>query len=142
MKFKFIHTNIDLKRRRRELRKNATVHEKILWSYLRTSGIGFKFRRQHSIGPYIVDFYCAEKRLIIEVDGGQHLELEAKKYDEERSKYLQNLHHRVIRFLNSDINNNVESVLDEIRYILSTIPSRRLDSLPKLGRESDLPCLI
>lgn len=135
MKFRFIHTNIDLKQYRRELRKKTTVQEKKLWIYLRTRPNDCKFRRQHSIGPYIVDFYCAEKRLVIEIDGSQHMEPEAKKYDEERTKYLKNLNHIVIRFGNNEINNNIESVLEEIRHILCTIPSRRLDTLPKLGRE-------
>ena len=67
-----IHNNKTLADRRKELRNNATPQEAILWQHLKDSNFGCKFRRQHSIGPYIVDFYCPSKKLIIELDGSQH----------------------------------------------------------------------
>ena len=99
---------------RRKLRKDSTPQEIILWSRLRRNQLGYKFRRQHSIGKYIVDFYCAEKNLIIEVDGGQHDEVSARKYDEKRSEYLERLGFRVLRFWDRDINLNLEGVIGEI----------------------------
>ena len=76
--------------------------------------MGFKFRRQHSIGQYIVDFCCPSKNLIIEVDGGQHDEINQKKYDESRTKYFESLGFKVIRFWDNDVNNNLSSVVSEI----------------------------
>ena len=99
---------------RRKLRKDSTPQEIILWSRLRRNQLGYKFRRQHSIGKYIVDFYCSEKNLIIEVDGGQHDEESVRKYDKERSKYLEKLGFRVLRFWDRDINLNLEGVIGEI----------------------------
>jgi len=67
--------------RRKDLRNNSTPQEDILWSKLKHSQLGFKFRRQHSIGGYIVDFYCPSKKLVIEIDGPAHLLKENREYD-------------------------------------------------------------
>ena len=99
---------------RRKLRKASTPQEIIFWSRLRRSQSGYKFRRQHSIGKYIVDFYCPEKKLIIEVDGGQHNEDSIRKYDEKRNEYLKKLGFNVLRFWDRDINLNLEGVVSEI----------------------------
>jgi len=99
---------------RKVLRNSATVHEVILWSRLRRSQLGFKFRRQHSIGKYIVDFYCPKKKLIIEVDGGQHDEGNARRYDENRTKYFESLGMKVLRFWDNEVNNNISGVIQEI----------------------------
>ncbi len=115
---KFIHTDQSFKQARRDLRDQTTIQEKILWRYLRGSRLGYKFRRQHSIGPYIVDFYCAQKRLIIEIDGSQHSENEIRTYDQTRTEYLESLHHKVLRFWNNDINTNINAVLDRIQKAL------------------------
>jgi very-short-patch-repair endonuclease len=104
----------DYKKFRKDLRSNATSQEIILWSRLRKSQLGYKFRRQHSIGKYIVDFYCPGKKLIIEVDGGQHNEENIRKYDENRTKYFESLNLKVLRFWDNDINNNLSSVVSEI----------------------------
>jgi very-short-patch-repair endonuclease len=103
---------------RKKLRRNSTPQEIILWSRLRRNQLGFKFRRQHSIGKYIVDFYCPEKKLIIEVDGGQHDEDAIKKYDKRRSEYLEKLNFRILRFWDRDINLNLEGVIGEINIFL------------------------
>jgi len=103
-----IHNLQNKKIFRKKLRNAATPQEIILWSKLKNSQLGFKFRRQHSIGKYIVDFYCPEKKLIVELDGSQHIDSE---YDRERDKYLKDLGFRIIRFWDNDVNNNLEGVL-------------------------------
>ena len=101
--------------RRRELRRKATLPEKLLWEKLRNRRLGFRFKRQYSIGGYILDFYCAEKRLIIEIDGEVHDTKEAEKYDEVRDKYFEELGYKTVRFLNREVEEDVEKVLDKIK---------------------------
>lgn len=103
---------------RKELRNKATPQERILWMYLRQSKTGFKFRRQQSIGTFIVDFYCKEKMLVIEIDGSQHDDYLKKEYDILRSEYLNSLGFTVLRFWNSEIDNNVEHVIGKISDFL------------------------
>ncbi|KKP97634.1 MAG: hypothetical protein US25_C0005G0007 [Candidatus Moranbacteria bacterium GW2011_GWE1_36_7] len=103
---------------RKKLRKDATPQEIILWSRLRRGKLGYKFRRQHSIGKYIVDFYCSEKKLIIELDGWQHREEVNDGYDIERTKFLESLGYRVLRFWNNDVNKNIEGVVLKIEEFL------------------------
>ena len=99
----------------RNLRKNSTKQELILWKLLRNNGINnLKFKRQYPIGNYIVDFVCKEKWLIIELDGGQHNEPNNISYDEERTKYLNNRGYRVLRFWNTDIDKNLKGVYEII----------------------------
>ena len=102
------------------LRKNMTKQEKILWQFLRKKNInGLKFRRQYIIGNYIVDFICNEKKLIIEIDGGQHNENKNIIYDQARTKYLESKGYKVIRFWNCDIDKNIEGVYQEIlKYLI------------------------
>jgi very-short-patch-repair endonuclease len=102
---------------RRVLRKNQTPQEVILWSRLREGRLGYKFRRQHSFGPYIADFYCPERKLVIEVDGSQHLDQEA--YDEKRTRFFEGRGLRVVRFWNKDINTNLTAVVEQITELLS-----------------------
>jgi len=92
-----------------ELRKEPTPTEAKLWSRIRNDQLGVTFRRQHAIGKYIPDFVCIQKKLIIELDGSQHLEQEG--YDEERTKYLEALGYKVIRFWNNDVTNNIDGVI-------------------------------
>ncbi|MCX6754176.1 MAG: DUF559 domain-containing protein [Candidatus Nomurabacteria bacterium] len=101
------------KERRKGLRKSSTLQEFKLWFYLKNKNLGVKFRRQQSIGPYVADFYCKEKNLIIELDGSQHIE--AKEYDKERDLYLQTLGIKVLRFWNNEIDTNLEEVLIKIK---------------------------
>lgn len=105
-----------LKHIRKALRKRATPQEVILWSRLKNERIGYKFRRQHSFGRYIADFYCREKALIIEVDGSQHLE--QKGYDDERSKFFEKRGLNVLRFWDNEVNTNIESVMARIIEVL------------------------
>ena len=100
--------------RARDLRKTMTDAERRLWSRLRQKQLdGFRFRRQQPIGPYIVDFFCPEAALIIEVDGGQHASTEAE--DEARTRWLAARGYRVMRFWNNDVLGNIEGVLLTIR---------------------------
>lgn len=99
----------------RNLRKNSTLQERILWKLLRNSNINnLKFKRQYPIGNYIVDFICIEKMLVIEIDGGQHNEDLNIKLDNERTKYLESRGFRVLRFWNTDIDKNLGGVYQEL----------------------------
>lgn len=113
-----VHNNEKLKDRRRDLRKRSTKEEEILWSEIRNNKLGYKFKRQHSIGGYILDFYCSERKLIIEIDGASHNTQGAKEYDENRDRYFSELGYTTIRFLNQEINNNLKEVLDKIKNYL------------------------
>src|SRR3989338_11445231 len=110
-----VHNNKILEGRRKELRKNQTKAEEMLWWYLRGQKLGVKFKRQHSIGGYILDFYCPEKKLIIELDGEIHNTKEAKEYDAVRDKYFKELGYKVLRFKNRELENDTEKVLDRIK---------------------------
>lgn len=109
-----VHNLEEVAAKRKNLRNNSTQQEIILWSRLKGKQLGYKFRRQHSIGNYIVDFCCPERCLIVEIDGSQHGEKDAERYDQERTNYLQHFGFRVLRFWNNEINVNLEGVLDEI----------------------------
>ncbi|MSR85575.1 endonuclease domain-containing protein [Candidatus Uhrbacteria bacterium] len=118
-----ILNNSVFKERRRELRKNQTDSEKILWQYLRNKQMkGLKFYRQYGVGPYILDFYCQKLGLAIELDGSQHLEKEKRLYDEARTQFLQSFHIRVIRFWSNDAIKNTKGVLDAIYQATETHP--------------------
>ena len=92
----FTYNDPKLKFRRKELRHNETKEEKLLWANIRRKKLGCKFSRQYSVGPYILDFYCVETRVGIELDGFQHLE--NKEYDIERDNYLLMNDIKVLRF--------------------------------------------
>lgn len=109
---KYFHNHPILKSRRKELRNNMTPEEIHLWKYLKNSQLGYKFRRQTSIGPYILDFYCHKAKLIIELDGLQHLN--PKDYDKERDMFLVSQGYRVMRFSNQEINSEINNVLHKI----------------------------
>jgi very-short-patch-repair endonuclease len=103
--------------RRQELRKNQTATEQILWQALRGKQLGVKFRRQHGIGYYIADFYCAECHVVIEIDGNSHFSPQAQANDKIRDDFLQNSGIKVIRFTNQDISHNLANVLNRIKEI-------------------------
>jgi very-short-patch-repair endonuclease len=105
----------------RQLRKDPTDAEKLLWQKLRFWQVaGCKFRRQQSLGRYIVDFVCLQKRLIIEVDGGQHAE--RGDYDKERDGWLRNQKFVVLRFWNNEVLKNIDGVMDVIVKNLESTP--------------------
>jgi very-short-patch-repair endonuclease len=107
--------------RAKKMRHEMTPAESKLWAQLRNNRLeGFHFRRQQIIGPYIVDFYCNPAALVIEVDGGVHLE--QQEYDRVRDLDLQSIGLRVLHFWNSDVNENIDAVLDEILQACRDLP--------------------
>jgi very-short-patch-repair endonuclease len=106
----------------RKLRRDSTDAERLLWMHLRARRMaGRKFRRQVVIGPYIVDFVCFDAGLIIEADGGQHLEQQPE--DDARTAFLESSGYKVLRFWNNEILCDTESVLEQIYGYLIDIPS-------------------
>lgn len=101
-----------------KLRKAQTPAERKLWSRIRNDQLGVTFRRQHAVGNFIPDFVCIEKKLILELDGSQHLE--QVEYDENRTKYLESLGYKVIRFWNNDVMKNMDGVILSIMYSLES----------------------
>ena len=115
--FKRVHTIKYLHDARKELRNQTTPQELLLWYRLKNKALGYKFRRQHSINNFIADFYCAEKKLVIELDGSQHLD--NMEYDKERTEHFENLGIKVMRFWNGEINKNIEGVVLKIKEELT-----------------------
>lgn len=107
--------------RARSLRSNMTDVERKLWMALKGKQIaGYRFRRQHAIGVYIADFACVERKLVIELDGGQHQNQEA--YDKDRSRYLNQQGWQVVRFWNNEVLENLDGVLEVIMEKLGSAP--------------------
>ena len=105
-----------LKSNRKALRSNLTPAEAVLWTILQGSKLdGKKFRRQHSVGNYILDFYCPSQKLAIELDGADHFTEEGKIKDEERTNFLNELGIKVIRFENKLVFDKTEWMLEEIK---------------------------
>jgi len=114
----FINNNLNkLKFRRRYLRNFQTNAERLLWSQLRQNKFGHKFRRQHSFGPFIMDFYCSELKLAIEADGSIHDEETVKEYDKQRQEYLEENNINVLRFTNEEIFGELEKVNEKIKLV-------------------------
>ncbi len=110
-----MHNKKRLERYRKSLRNNATPAERLLWHFLSNSKLeGRKFRRQHSIHNYIVDFYCPSEKLIIELDGPYHRNADIIQRDKKRNKFLENLGLKVLRFENRMVFKNLNSVLQTI----------------------------
>ena len=111
-----IHNKKELERFRKELRSNLTPAEAFLWKELKEKNFeGKKFRRQHSIKNFIVDFYCPEERLVIELDGEVHVNALAVEKDRKREEELKKLGFTILRFENKMVFENLDSVLREIR---------------------------
>ena len=109
-KKKRIRTPAQIQQRARELRKEMTPAEKLLWSRLRNKQLkGLKFRRQHPLGPFIADFYCAARRLVVEIDGDIH-DLQPER-DAARTEQFKRYGYRLIRFRNKQVLNDIEGVL-------------------------------
>lgn len=100
----------------RNLRKNSTPQENMLWQILRNHKFyGHEIRRQSPIGNYIVDFVCRNKKIIIEIDGVQHNKLENIEYDKKRTAYLEKKGYKIIRFWNDEITKNIEGVYKKLQ---------------------------
>ena len=112
----------------KSLRSNQTDAEMQLWYHLRAHRfVGLKFKRQKPIGAYIVDFVCIERKLILELDGGQHAENVG--YDERRTKFLESEGYQVLRFWNNQVLQEMDSVLEVIRIEIALSPT----PLPQAG---------
>ncbi|QDF40343.2 endonuclease domain-containing protein [Bradyrhizobium symbiodeficiens] len=119
----------------KKLRANTTPHERILWRALKELPIeGSHFRRQAPIGPYIVDFFCPAKRLIIELDGGHHNEDAVAARDLDRQRWLEREGYRVIRFWNSEITGDLTAVLE--RIYVELYGSREAETTPLKHRRT------
>ena len=126
-----------MKERARDLRQNMTNAENRMWYYLRNRRLGgYKFVLEHVIGQYIADFVCREKKLVIEIDGSQHMD--AVKYDAMRTKDLEDRGYRVLRIWNHEVFENIRGVMDNILNLLETVPHQAPSSptlLPQGRRE-------
>jgi very-short-patch-repair endonuclease len=99
----------------RSLRRSATIPERVLWNALRHRKLGgWKFRRQHPVGPFVLDFFCREKSIAIELDGDIHSQKETAIYDLERTRYFKRLGVRILRFPNDQVLGNLPGVLSKI----------------------------
>lgn len=127
-----------LKTNARELRRNQTDCERVLWSKLRNRQfLDLKFRRQHKIDYYIVDFICLENKIIIELDGGQHNTPEGISYDQDRTKHLQSKGYKILRFWNNDVLKQTDSVLEKIRMAVEEGNFLNPHPNPLPGRERE-----
>ena len=105
----------------KQFRNNMTGPEEILWMHLRNGINGFKFRKQHPMGNYIVDLFCFKAKLVIEIDGSVHNKDEIKEKDINRQQELESLGYTVIRFTNIEIHKRIETVLNKISDLLNNI---------------------
>jgi very-short-patch-repair endonuclease len=113
--------NKNLLLRSRELRNNMTDTERVLWSKLRRKQLkGYQFYRQKIIGNYIVDFYCAKAKLVVEVDGAQHYSEEMLEADKQRDDYLRGSALTVIRFSNLEVQKNLDGVVERVLECLES----------------------
>lgn len=126
---------------RKILRKRLTPPEARLWVRIKGSKMGRKFRRQHSVGPFILDFYCPSEKLAVEVDGEGHDNPDAYDYDRQRTEYINSLGIKVMRYTNLEIKDNLEGVLQNIKqeFKKTTPPQAALPSL--VGGEKTTPPL-
>ncbi len=110
----------EVQERARQLRREMTPAERKLWARIRDGQLnGAHFRKQHAVGRFIVDFFCAKSKLVIEVDGDTHAD--QVEYDEDRTQWLnEQKHYRVLRFANRDVQRNIEAVLQRIGEVLET----------------------
>lgn len=110
------------KEKARYLRNNQTPQERKLWTIIRNRQFfGYRFLRQYCIGSYIVDFICREKKIIIEIDGGQHNQPSDIEYDIQRTEYLNSKGYKVIRFWNNDIDKNIEGVYKRLKQVFEIV---------------------
>ena len=103
--------------RAKELRNQVTHGEMVLWDYLRNNQIGYRFRRQHPIGNFIVDFYCHQLKLVIEIDGSIHNEKDIQESDKVRQKILEADGLTILRFTNDEVLRNIGDVIQKINAL-------------------------
>lgn len=119
---RYIYNRSSYKKLRQSLRNNATEYERVLWEYLRGREIsGLKFRRQYGVERYVMDFYCPQIRLAIEVDGEKHATPESMGYDQDRTELLREHGIKVLRFRNEEIKNAMPQVLEAIEGVINPL---------------------
>lgn len=117
----YFYSNASSKPVRQNLKREMTEPEKRLWYFLRNRRLhGIKFRRQYSIGRYVVDFYCPSARLAIEIDGDSHYVDDAPQYDKSRQEFIEDNGIKVIRFTNQEVIENIEGVVQKITEVVPT----------------------
>jgi len=117
---------------KRRLRRDMTPAEKLLWPKLRSKQCHLvKFRRQHAIGPFIVDFFCPGQSLVVEIDGDVHAEKAQRIKDRQRERHLRSLGLQVIRYMNDEVLNNLDGVLEHLLLVLSSDSTSQLFPLRK-----------
>lgn len=120
--------------RAREMRHPQTPAEATIWRNLRNRNLKYKFRRQHPIDNFIIDFYCAEAKLLIEIDGESHLQKEQMEYDTARTEHLEEIGYKVIRFTNNNVRYSIHAVIDEIiKVVKDRVEALRKENLPHPG---------
>jgi len=111
----------ELKEFRRQLRNDRSPAEHVIWRYLkRRQFLGLKFRRQHSIGKYVVDFYCPAKHVVVEIDGDSHFSDDGQRHDTIRTNFLHGLGIRVFRFRNDEVLVDPEGVMERLQTLMTT----------------------
>lgn len=128
MKNKIFNTEKQ-KKIRRILRQTDIACEKIMWQKLRNNQQGYKFRRQVSIGNYVVDFYCPQLKLIVEIDRATHCTSEEVDYDKKRECFLKNLGLIIKRYLNIDVKNNLADLMNDLQMTCEEIDKSRCSEL-------------
>ena len=123
------YTDPHMKSRARELRRNSTIPERILWGMLRNRNLaGLKFRRQHVIGPYVVDYLCHDAHLVVELDGMSHVG--QAEQDFKRTQYLEKQGYRVFRVTNDDVLQTPDAVADAIVQAASMVEGAQAEPSP------------
>lgn len=123
VKREFVFNATRMKERRKWLRKKPTEFEEMLWKELKNKRLGFKFKRQYSLGNFVVDFFCKEQKVAVELEGEIHQRKDVKKYDDYRFKYFQALGVKTVRVKNEQVTESLGEVLDTIRLNLTPSPS-------------------
>ena len=127
-----VHNQKAIEKFRRALRHNLTPAEAVLWKAIQRGKLdGRKFRRQHSAGKYVLDFYCPTERLAVELDGAHHFTLAGNQHDSERTAYLNSLHIRVLRFENDLVFTQLDWLLDEIKAHFGKVPCSQQPNHPQ-----------
>lgn len=120
-----IFNRFEFKKRRQDLRNNPTRVETLLWNILKGRRLGgYKFRRQHGVGNYVVDFYCAQKKVSVEADGEVHDSEQSKKNDRNRDVFIEKYGIKILRFANDEIERNIEEIAGKILKTLQELPDR------------------
>ena len=114
------------KEKRRSLRNNMTAAEALVWSRLRNNLVlGYKFRRQYSVGPYVIDFYCPALKLAVEIDGDSHFVTEAIDNDQRRQAFIESFGIQFLRFTNHEVNRGMDAVLEKICQVVQELTEQK-----------------